>query len=57
MSDIRNKKGTPRGTKGDTVTVMVHTKAGKTRYAMPTVAPTDKTPADNSATDKVVVRH
>jgi uncharacterized repeat protein (TIGR01451 family) len=39
-----------------TATVLVHTRAGKTRYATATVVPTDKTPADNTSTDKVVIR-
>jgi hypothetical protein len=38
------------------VRVKIHAKPGKTRYATATVNPTDKTPKDNTSTDKVVIR-
>ena len=39
-----------------TVTVWVNAKAGKTRHAIATVTPSDKTPADNTSTDKAIIR-
>jgi hypothetical protein len=39
-----------------TVMVKIHAKAGRTLYATATVSPTDKTPKDNTSTDKVIIR-
>jgi hypothetical protein len=39
-----------------TVTVWVNSRAGKTRLATATVSPSDATPADNTATDKAIIR-
>ncbi len=39
-----------------TVTVWVNPRAGKTRFATATVSPSDKTPADNTSTDKAIIR-
>jgi hypothetical protein len=39
-----------------TVTVWVNSRAGKTRLATATVTPSDATPADNTATDKAIIR-
>ena len=39
-----------------TVTVWVNARAGKTRRATATVSPSDKTPPDNTSTDKAIVR-
>jgi hypothetical protein len=40
-----------------TATVQIKAKGGKTLYATATVSPTDKTPEDNTSTDKVIIRH
>jgi hypothetical protein len=39
-----------------TVTVWVNAKAGKTRHAIATVSPRDKTPADNTSFDQAIIR-
>ena len=39
-----------------TVTVWVNARAGKTRHAIATVSPSDPTPADNTSTDKAIIR-
>ena len=39
-----------------TVTVWIKAKAGKTRHATATVSPSDKTPADNTSTDRAIIR-
>ncbi len=39
-----------------TVTVWVNARAGKTRRATATVSPSDNTPADNTSTDKAIIR-
>jgi hypothetical protein len=39
-----------------TVTVWVNAKAGKTRLSTATVSPSDTTPADNTSTDKAIIR-
>jgi hypothetical protein len=39
-----------------TVTVWVNSSAGKTRFAAATVSPSDSTPADNTSTDKAIIR-
>ncbi len=39
-----------------TVTVWVNARAGKTRRAIATVTPSDRTPADNVSTDKAIIR-
>ena len=39
-----------------TVTVWVNARAGKTRHATATVSPSDTTPADNTSTDKAIIR-
>ena len=39
-----------------TVSVWVNARAGKTRHATATVTPSDTTAADNTSTDKAIVR-
>ncbi len=39
-----------------TATVWVNARAGKTRHATATVTPDDSTPADNTSTDKAIIR-
>jgi len=39
-----------------TVTVWINARAGKTRHATATVSPSDTTPADNTSSDKAIIR-
>jgi len=45
-----------RHLRGTATTHIQHVHAGKTRHASATVTPSDETPADNTSTDKAIIR-